>query len=668
MHSTFYLTTPIYYVNGPPHLGHLYTTVVADCVRRHREQRGAEVFFLTGTDEHGRNIEKAAQMAGTPLRQYVDQTTAKFEKMLLDFGLQSSMFIRTTDPAHKAGAQKLFQTLQQNGHIYKGDYDGLYCVSCNQYYTQTEAVTVGDHSSCPIHGIALELVKEESYFFRLSAFQGRLLELYREHPEFIRPEARLNEVAAFVSSGLEDLSVSRTSVRWGIPVPGDAAHTLYVWLDALANYITALGYGNDTYDGFLKWWPVNLHLVGKDILRFHTVYWPAFLMGADLPVPKQVYAHGMWTSGGRKMSKSVGNVIDIYTLKRHFHIDAIRYFFLREKPFGDDSDVNFPAIIRRFNGDLATGLGNLSSRALTLVKTALGGMVPQARRVPETDRLVALAEEVKRGFLGDMERLEFNLAIQRAWRLIGEMDQYLQRARPWALAKDANGRGEVEKSLGTAVEVLRHLAVLLYPLMPQSMDALWVQLGLRGSPARENPEALAWGGAPPRRLGEVSALFQRLNETELLAALAASGDYRAEEGAAPTPPRGTEAVSEQKTVKRQAQERPLQGAITIEDFNKVDLRVGIVRNAGRVEGADQLLVLQVDLGEEQPRQIIAGVAATYSPEDLIGRRVVVVANLAPKKMRGLDSGGMLLVASEGPGGKSYLVVAPEQVPAGTPVR
>ncbi|MBN1209242.1 MAG: methionine--tRNA ligase [Myxococcaceae bacterium] len=657
MSSTFYLTTPIYYVNAPPHLGHLYTTVVGDCLRRHFTQRGRDVFFLTGTDEHGRNIEKAAQSAGIPTQQHVDQTAAKFQQMLVDFSLESSRFIRTTDPAHKAGAQKLFQTLKDNGHIYKGQYDGLYCVACNQYYTEREAVSQGDEKTCPVHGLALERVKEESYFFRLSAFQQPLLEHYRKHPEFIRPEGRLNEVIAFVSGGLEDLSVSRTSVRWGIPVPGDPSHTLYVWLDALSNYITALGYGNEEYDGFQKYWPANLHLVGKDILRFHTVYWPAFLMGAGLELPRQVYAHGMWISGGRKMSKTLGNVINIHALRKHFSVDAVRYFIFREKSFGDDSDFNYPAFIRRYNGELAAGIGNLSSRTLTLVQSSLGGKVPQAGADADNEKVRAVAREVKEEFLAQMEQLEFNVALQSAWRLISETDQYLQATKPWALAKEPSRIAELEKSLGTAAEVLRHLAVMLYPLMPQSMESLWGQLGLAGSPSRENPERLEWGGAGARAMGgAVAALFQRYNEKEVLATLQAEGEYRPEgvPPAAEAPKAPPEGGAEA-------------GVISIDDFMKVDLRVGIVKTADRVQGADKLLKLEVDLGEEQPRQILAGIAMAYAPQELVGRRVVVVANLAPRKMRGLESRGMLLAAT-GEDGKPALVVPPENVPPGAKVR
>lgn len=669
--DTFYVTTPIYYVNSHPHLGHLYTTLVADTLTRFNRQLGKKAFFLTGTDEHGVNIERAAEKAGIPVQAHVDSYAQEFQAMVADFGLEPSRFIRTTDPAHEAGVAALFNTLKDAGHIYKGSYKGIYCGNCNQFYTETEAKDVDGTPTCPVHDLALDIIEEESYFFRLSAFQDKLLAYYEANPEFIQPQSRMNEMKAFVSSGLQDLSISRVSVKWGIPVPGDPEHTLYVWLDALSNYITALGYGNDTYNGLDDYWPANLQLVGKDILRFHTVFWPAFLMGAGLPLPKAVFAHGMWLSEGRKMSKTLGNVIDLKDLKANFSLDAIRYFCLREMAFGGDADFNYPALIGRINGDLAGGIGNLASRSLTLVRSAGGMLGTRPATLPEGAELVEeTAARVKAGFLGHMADLNFHRALETAWELIGATDRFIAETKPWALIKDPAQADALAGVFWVAAESLRHLAVLLAPIMPESMQGLWSQLGLKGEVATVNPESLTWGEGPAREIGEVQGLFPRLNQGKLMATLGGgSGKLKGE---------GKKAKNKKKKAKEPPTPtapaegyEPGEGADAILDYGtflKTDIRVGLVLDAEPHPKADRLIKLMVDVGEPSPRQICAGLAPHYGPEDLKGARVLVVANLAPRKLRGLVSQGMILAASEGEDGQPFIVEAPAGVPPGGRVR
>lgn len=646
----FYVTTPIYYVNSRPHLGHLYTTLVADTLARHKRQRGYKVFFLTGTDEHGVNIERAAKQRGIPVQQHVDEIVAEFQRTFAQFDLRYDHWIRTTARYHHQGAQELWRRVRDAGYIYKGEYAGWYCPHCNEFKAEGSQ----EQPICPLHERPTEYVAEESYFFRLSAFQDRLLELYREHPEFVQPEGRRNEVVSFVRSGLRDLSISRVSISWGIPVPDDPRHVMYVWFDALSNYITALGFGNSERRGFETYWPADLHLVGKDILRFHAVYWPAFLMAAGLPLPRTVFAHGMWLSGGRKMSKTLGNVIDLAVLKRHFTNDMVRYFCLREMVFGQDGDFTYHGLIDRVNADLADGLGNLSSRTLTMVRRYCQGIIPRAQRAqwgPEEREISAKAEEVREAFLRGFDSYQFHRALESVWELIARVDKYLTDNRPWLLSKEETERPRLQAILNTAVKALRFITVLLVPVLPEATASIWRQMGMPGTPADEDPEQLQFDvpveGTP---IGEVKPVFPKIDKEVTMS------EIQGKEHPAPA------AVRDASSAGGQAE------YITIDDFAKIDLRAGTVVEARRVENTEKLIQLTVDIGETQPRQLVAGIAQEYKPEDLIGRKVIVVANLKPRKIRGIESNGMILAAAVGDEGRPVLAGFLEDVPNGARLR
>ncbi len=692
MTKTFYVTTPIYYVNSHPHLGHLYTTIIADTVARFKRQRGYDVFFLTGTDEHGINIERAAEAVGLPVQQHVDNIVNEFQTAFADYKFSNNHWIRTTDDYHKQGVAELWRRVRENGFIYKGSYEGWYCGSCNEFYNESEAVkNEAGVLVCPTHTVTpLDYItKEESYFFKLSAFQDRLLEYYKQNPNFIRPEARRNEVISFVSGGLKDLSVSRTSVKWGIPVPDDPEHTMYVWFDALSNYITAIGYGNDARGGaaeFQKYWPANLQLVGKDILRFHTVYWPAFLLAAGIEPANTCFAHGMWLSGGRKMSKTLGNVIDLAVLARHFQTDAVRYFALREMVFGQDGDFTYEALIDRVTADLASGLGNLSSRTLTMIRNYCDGVIPDVTQtVSLSPELQIRAAEVKAAFATAQDQFDrefdeynFSRGLEAVWQAIAVVDKFISDAKPWDIAKDETRRADLELVLRTAIEALRSATVLLAPVLPESTQAIWEQLGESGNVANIAPNALA-PIAPETRIGEIKPVFPRLDKkkvmNEINQAEAASQEARAQE----TKPETPVAVATETAPAAPAEAAPAATStsavapegiayIGIEDFLKVELRVGEILTAERIPKADKLLKFTIDLGEAQPRQILAGIAQYYEPEKLIGRKVIVVANLAPRKLRGLESQGMILAASIGDEGRPILAGFLEEVPNGAKLK
>ena len=649
--NTFYVTTPIYYANSLPHLGHLYTMIVGDTIARSKRQRGVQTFFLTGTDEHGINIERAAQKAGRSPQEQADYVVNYFKEMTAAFGLDTAhggydVFMRTTAPFHYEGVSELWRrilntkTPKGNDAIYKGHYEGWFCAPCAAYKTEDE-YQKGDPPTCLIHETPLDRVSEESYFFRLSDYDEALLEAY-QRPGFIRPESRANEVISFVRGGLQDLSVSRlkSSVSWGVPVPGDPAHTMYVWFDALTNYITAIGFGNDERQravGFEKYWPA-MHLVGKDILRFHAVYWPAFLLAADIELPRAIVAHGMWVDpNGRKMSKTLGNTIELDVLKQHFSIDAIRYFCLREMVFGQDGRFGYEALIDRANSDLASGLGNLSSRTLTMITRYCDSRIPSAENT-----IVDFIEAARDQFLLHFENLAFSRALEAAWSVVARVDKMITDAKPWDLAKDESQKQALGAVLYRAAESLRWLSVLLYPVMPEASRAMWKQLGLEGGPEGIDPSQLKWGElAEGTAISEVTAIFPRLDKAKILS----NTDQ-------------TEKVESVKSVV------PLSPEIEIDDFAKVDLRVGQVLSAERLPKSDKLLLLKIDLGEAEPRQVLAGIAQYYEPEKLIGRKVVVVANLKPRKLRGYESQGMVVAASYGEEGRPVICTFTEDVPNG----
>jgi methionyl-tRNA synthetase len=751
--KTFYVTTPIYYANSLPHLGHLYTMIVADTIARHKRQQGIETFFLTGTDEHGINIERAAQRAGRTPKEQADYVVSYFKKMTDAFRLDANhggydFFMRTSEPFHYEGVSELWRraarskTPKGNDAIYKGHYEGWFCAPCAAYKTEDEyrkPENPGDPPTCLIHDTPLDRVSEESYFFRLSDYNEALLDLYSSQPDFVQPETRKNEVSAFVKSGLQDLSVSRlrSSVSWGVPVPDDPDHTMYVWFDALTNYITAIGFGNEEREravGFEKFWPA-LHLVGKDILRFHAIYWPAFLMAAGVEQPRAIVAHGMWLDpNGRKMSKTLGNTVELDVLHRYFPVDAIRYFCLRDMVFGQDGRFGYEAAIDRTNSDLASGLGNLSSRTLTMITRYADGRIPSgaisedklllAKRAgvdTEETTISAFVELARDQFLQHLEVFAFSKALETAWSVVARVDKMISDAKPWELAKDEKQRQTLNAVLYRAAETLRWLSVLLYPVMPAASNEIWTQLGLgQGSdpaatPAGIDPRKLKWGElAPDTAIGEVKALFPRIDKIKtmneinqdavqsptsdgrvqsptskvqspsdpgsagILPAMSAqrepgSGQHATEADAVPAGADVTPAATAQRepgSGQHATEADAVPGAagvtsfIDITDFTKVDLRVGEVLTAERIPKADKLLLLSVDVGEEKPRQILAGIAQYYSPEELVGRKIAVVANLKPRKLRGHESQGMLLAASVGDEGKPVIATFTEDVPNG----
>ncbi len=643
----FYLTTPIYYVNARPHLGHTYTTIVADTIARYKRMRGYEVVLLTGTDEHGQKVDRSAKAAGVPPQVFVDRIAAEYRHLWEELGLSVDRFVRTTELRHAGAVQRLFRKAADQGHVYKGHYEGQYCVFDELYVDDPTP-----NAPCPDCGRPTERIREENYFFRLSTFQDRLLEHYEKHPEFVQPETRRNEVMAFVRGGLRDLSISRTTLTWGIPWPGDERHVFYVWSDALTTYMTGVGYPDDPE--FKKLWPADLHLIGKEILRFHAVYWPAFLMGAGEALPKTVFAHGLWNFQGEKMSKSRGNIQFSQPIARVLGVDALRYFLLREMVFGQDSNFSRDALIERYNSDLANGLGNLASRTLTMVERYFGGQVPEGK-VPWTERQETLKyfKHDRLSEISDLyERYAFSQALDRIWELIATADKYLALEKPWALAEDASQRDRLATVLYDAAEMLRIVAVLAHAGLPQSTERIWQQLGQRGKLADQKLDQLQWGQLKPGTpIGKPEAVFPRVDKEEAIERIEAMEQEMRKPAAAT--PAGSAAAPAASAPAR----------ISIEDFAKVDMRVGEVKAAERVAGADKLLKVLVDIGDEV-RQVVAGIAEVYKPEDLIGRKVVVVVNLQPRKLRGVESNGMIVAASVGPEGGPVLVGFHEDVPVG----
>ena len=722
----YYLTTPIYYVNARPHLGHAYSTIVCDAIARRKRAMGIDTWFLTGTDEHGQKIERSAKLAGCAPKEFADAIAAEFRGLWDRLGLSYDDFIRTTEERHKRGVQRLFATLRERGFIYKGRYTGQYCVFDEAY------VDGPPGTLCPDCGRPTETVSEENYYFKLSAFERRLLEFYEENPGFMGPESTRREVISFVRGGLRDLSVSRTSFSWGIPVPGDEKHVVYVWLDALANYMTALGYGSDDpadKERFAKFWPADLHLIGKEISRFHCVYWPAFLMAAGIAPPKSVQANGWLLFDQGKMSKSRGNIVRADTVMEVLGADALRYFLMREIPFGQDGNFSFEALVQRYNGDLANGYGNLVSRVLNMVYKYFGGSSPHAGGTTATE--VELCHSAGRAiaeFNAAFDEMNFSDALKRVWTLVAETDGYLTANAPWKKPEERSGAAHLDlqaRVLATAAEAIRIITALAYPVIPDAAAKVWRQLGqgeIADAARNGFLKNLAWGGLKAgTRFGEPAPLFpraekdavqrmQNLEDENNRSAVDAAGKkpgmvtpapgptspavgaVRTERGAHIEPdsqgeaaPTGTtaapgdaaqpvnavptEPVAPENASARLSsmpvsavQESPARETISIEDFSKVELRVAQILVAERVPKADKLLRLEVDLGYEK-RQILAGIAQHYEPEKLIGRKIVIVANLAPRKMRGLESNGMLLAASL-EGGAPVLAGFLEDVPLG----
>ena len=664
MTRKFYITTPIYYVNARPHIGHAYTTLACDTIARRQRMLGAETFFLTGTDEHGQKIERAAQAAGKTPQQYADEISAEFRNLWKRMGISNDDFIRTTEDRHKKRVQELFRQLRDNGYIYKGTYTGQYCVSDELYVDGAEP---GD--PCPTCGRITETVQEENYFFKLSAFQDKLLELYK-NPEFIRPEARRNEVIAFVRSGLRDQSISRSTFSWGIPVPDDPKHVIYVWFDALANYITAIGYGSKhagAQEAFKKFWPADVQMIGKEIVRFHCVYWPAFLMAAGLAMPKTFVAHGWLLFEESKMSKSRGNIVRTETILDVLGADALRYFLLREVVFGQDGSFSFDALVQRYNSDLANGIGNLASRTLTMINRYFKGEVPYpsgaASRTAGDDAIATTARKTISEFGTLFDQFQFSRALETAWGLIAAVDKYIVENEPWALGekRDEESRARLAMVLYTSAEALRIATALAHPVIPEATAKIWTQMGL-GDIQKVDLNTLTWGQLQlGTRLGEITPVFPRADKSAIERMQSMEEQQREAGVVEAKPEAAAPPVSVAAAV--QATAAPVEAAkISIDDFSKIELRVGIVKVAERVPKADKLLRLEIDIGTEV-RQVLAGIAEAYAPETLVGRKVVIVANLAPRKLRGMESNGMIVAASL-EGGKPVLAGFLEDVPVG----
>ena len=638
----FYITTPIYYPSAKLHIGHAYCTTIADSIARFKRLAGYDVLFLTGSDEHGQKIQRKAEEEGITPLQYVDRIVAGFQNLWKRLNISNDDFIRTTEPRHQKVVQEIFNKIYAKGDIYKGAYKGLYCTPCETFWLDRQLAD----GKCPDCGRPVEEVAEEAYFFRISKYSDRLLQYIEENPDFIQPVSRRNEMINFIKQGLDDLCISRTSFDWGIPVPIDKKHVIYVWFDALSNYLTAAGYLSNE-EMFKKYWPADLHLVGKEIVRFHTIIWPIILMALDLPLPKKVYGHGWLIVEGDKMSKSKGNVVDPIGLIDEFGPDAIRYFLLREINLGQDGNFSREALIQRINADLANDLGNLLHRTLNMIGKFQNGIVEAVQGVSDIDKaLIEDAQKTVKEFEEFMERMELSPAIKRVWGFISRTNKYIDETSPWALAKDPAKKQELANVMYNLVESLRVISVLISPFMPVTARKIWKQLNL--SQRFEDvqlTDIAEWGGTPVNlHVGIPEQLFPRIEIEE-----------NAEE----------KLVKAEKT-KEKVNEKTLQlidHEITIDDFAKLDLRVVRVLQAERIPKADKLLKLTVDLGTEQ-REIVSGIAKHYTPETLVGRTVVMVVNLKAAKIRGVVSHGMVLAASK----DDVLKVVEVDMPIGSKVK
>ncbi len=632
----YYLTTPIYYVNAAPHIGHAYTTIVADLVKRFKRMQGYEAVLTTGSDEHGVNVERAAERAGKTPKEFCDLIAREFENEWRRLGLEIDYFQRTTSPQHARVVNDLFKRCRDNGYMYKGSYTGQYCIFDNLYVNDAKP---GD--PCPDCGRPTETITEENFFFKLSAFTDRLLEFHQSNPEFLQPETRRNEVISFLRQGLNDLSITRTNIKWGIPVDGEAPHVFYVWFDALTDYMSAVeGKGL---------WPADLHLIGKEIVRFHAIYWPAFLWAAGIEIPKRIFAHGWLLFEESKMSKSRGNIVRPEPIRQVMGADALRYFLLREVVFGQDGSFSYDALVNRYNSDLANGLGNLASRTLTMIHQYRQGVVPEG----SAKAIAAIAADTIAAAQAAFDRFEFSRGLEAIWSLISAVDKYIVECAPWKLARQSDETSQrlLNETLYTAAEALRIATALVAPVLPQSAPKIWAQLGIAEPIESVRYQTLAWGGLQPgQKIGEVAAVFPRIEAAKAIESMReleikATAEQAALLGKTPPP----------------AESAPAK--IAIDDFAKVDLRVGLVLSAERVKGSDKLMHMKVDLAEGQPRTIVAGIAEAYTPEQLVNRKVVIVANLQPRKLKGIESNGMIVAASVD-GGKPVLAGFHEDIPVG----
>lgn len=633
---TFYVTTPIYYVNDVPHIGHAYTTVAADVISRYKRLSGYDVFFLTGTDEHGQKIEQAAEKQGVTPKQLADKVVERFKSLWIKLNISYDKFIRTTDEYHKKCVQHIFEKMMDNGDIYMGEYEGWYCTPCETYWTETQLL---DGNCCPSCRRETTRLKEPSYFFKMSKYQEQLLRHIEEDPEFIKPASRRNEIIAFIKEGLRDLSVSRVSFKWGIPVPEDQKHVIYVWIDALTNYISALGYPNED-DLFGKFWPADYHIVGKDILRFHTVYWPTMLMSLGIPLPKSVFAHGWWTVEGQKMSKSLGNAIDPNWLVDKFGVDQIRYFLMREVPFGLDGDFSFKALIHRINGDLSNDLGNLLNRTLGMVNRYFDGIVQPYTVSDEADDKIA--EQIVSTFKevdSQLNELAFNKALTTIWDMVGALNRYIDYSAPWNLAKDPAKKDRLGSILYTVLDGIRAISLMIYPFMPETAVEIRKQINTKREIYKSTFEDLCKVRVleSGQKIGEIKQLFPRIDEASM-----------------------------NIEISKVSEESKQEEVIDYEYFSKMKLKAGKIVSAEKIEKSDKLIKLKVDLGDNSLKQIIAGIGKSYKPEDLVGKTVAIVANLKPAKLMGQISEGMVLAATIDD--KHHVLELPEYVKPGSIIK
>ena len=637
----FYITTPIYYVNAEPHIGSSYTTIMGDIIARYKRMMGYDVFYLTGTDEHGQKIEQAARQKGIEPKQLCDELAGKFKQLWKDLGITNDYFVRTTDESHVRTVQYFVSKMLENGDLYKGTYEGWYCVPCETYWNEDELeMDEHGHKICPTCKREVQLIKEENYFFKLSKYNESLLKLFTENPEFVEPDFRRNEMLKILESGLKDLSITRTTLKWGIPMPDDPQHVIYVWVDALINYVSAIGYP-DNLETFEKWWPADLHLIGKEINRFHSLIWPAMLMAVGLPLPKKVYAHGWLTVNGQKISKSLGNAIDPREYMNKYGNDVVRYYLARDVMFGRDGDFSEENLIKRLNSDLANDYGNLLHRTLAMIKKHFDSKIPEIKTLEDIDRkLLEEYEETKRTYIELMERYKITDALDHLWQFISSLNKYFDETRPWTLAKE----GKMER-LGTVLAIVTEnimkVATLASPVMPNSSAEVYRRLSME--PVFTDHVLEGWNNLKGKSIIHGEPLFKKMEKIE---------SEKTNTEVDKMEKLNNKPEEEKKLEVKETSDSKAENVVTTEEFldidtfKRVDLRVAKILEAERVQKSEKLVKLQIDLGELGKRQIVAGIAQYYSPEELVGRLIIVVANLKPAKLMGIESRGMLLAAKK----------------------